>query len=169
MGPEFASNRVARARPGPQSQLRLSIVATRKNDRRTLLSSAGRRAEFVVIECVTPELDGGRHAVKRLVGDVVTVGADVIKEGHDEIAARVLFKGPGDEDWSIAPMTYDYDTDRWSGTFAVDRIGRWSFTVEAWTDRFAGWRSGLRKKVLAGQDVQVELAEGAVLARAAAR
>jgi starch synthase (maltosyl-transferring) len=53
--------------------------------------------------------------------------------------------------------------------FVVDRIGRWKFTVEAWTDRFATWRSGLEKKVKAGQDVQLELSEGAQMARAASR
>ncbi|HWJ12114.1 MAG TPA: maltotransferase domain-containing protein, partial [Gemmatimonadaceae bacterium] len=41
--------------------------------------------------------------------------------------------------------------------------------VEAWTDRFATWRSGLEKKVKAGQDVQLELSEGAQMARAASR
>ncbi|MGE5731776.1 MAG: maltotransferase domain-containing protein, partial [Gemmatimonas sp.] len=44
--------------------------------------------EHIVIECVTPELDGGRHPVKRVVGDTVWVGADIIKEGHDQLAAH---------------------------------------------------------------------------------
>ena len=45
----------------------------------------------------------------------------------------------------------------------------WSFTVEGWTDAFATWRGELRKKVDAGQDVGLELQEGALLVRAAAR
>jgi starch synthase (maltosyl-transferring) len=97
------------------------------------------------------------------------VGADIIKEGHDQVAARVLYKGPGDTDWATAPMLYDFDSDRWYGAFTVDRMGRWAFTIEAWTDRFGTWRSGLKKKVDAGQEVQVELTEGAQLARAASR
>ena len=44
----------------------------------------------VVIEQVTPELDGGRHAVKRLRGDVVQVEVVIFKDGHDAIAARVV-------------------------------------------------------------------------------
>ena len=43
----------------------------------------------VVIEDVHPELDCGRYAVKREVGDTVTVWADIFKEGHDAIAAAV--------------------------------------------------------------------------------
>lgn len=137
----------------------------RKTDRRSKL----RRVEHLLIECVAPELDAGRYPVKRIAGDTVTVGADIIKEGHDHVAARVIYKGPGDASWSAAPMTYDHDTDRWSGAFTVDRIGRWTFSVEAWTDRFETWRAGLKKKVDAGHDVQLELAEGAQLARGAAR
>jgi len=140
-------------------------VATRKTDRR----AGSRRIEYLVIECVTPELDGGRHPVKRIVGDVVSVGADIIKEGHDLVGARVIYQGPGDGEWASSPLVYDYDSDRWYGAFTVDRIGRWTFSVEAWTDRFATWRSELEKKVDAGQDVQLELVEGAQLARSASR
>ncbi len=140
-------------------------MPARKTDRR----SSSRRLEYIIIECVTPELDGGRYPVKRITGDTVIVGADLIKEGHDQLAARVLFRPPGDSEWSQSPMHFDYDRDRWYGAFTVDRIGRWSFTIEAWTDRFATWRAELRKKVDAGQEVQLELVEGAQLARAASR
>src|SRR5690348_13306912 len=149
----------------PDEPRESTTVATRKTDRR----SSPRRAEYIVIECITPQIDGGRHPVKRIVGDRVSVGADLIQAGHDTLAARVMYMGPGDTDWLASPMLYDYDTDRWYGAFVVDRVGRWKFTIEAWTDRFATWRSGLEKKVKAGQDVQLELAEGAQMARAASR
>jgi starch synthase (maltosyl-transferring) len=125
--------------------------------------------EYAVIECVTPELDGGRHPVKRIIGDVVSVGADIIREGHDAVSARVLYKGPGDDTWSAAPMQFDFDTDRWYGAFKADRIGGWTFTVEARTDRFSTWRAELKAKVAAGVDVHLELLEGAELAKTAAR
>ena len=142
-------------------------MPTRTSDRR----AAARRLEHVVIECVTPQLDAGRYPVKRLVGDIVTIGADLIKEGHDLVAARVLWRGPGAaaSDWCSSPMVYDFDTDRWYGAFTVSHIGAWTFTVEGWTDRFGTWRSELRKKVDAGQDVHLELLEGAQMARAASR
>ena len=141
-------------------------MATRKSpDRR----ARTRRTEHVVIACVTPELDAGRYPVKRIVGDTVWVGADIIKEGHDQLAAQVIYQGPGDSDWSASPLHYDFDTDRWYGAFTVDRVGRWMFTVEAWTDRFVTWRSELKKKLDAGQQIHTELAEGAELIRAASR
>ncbi|HEY9225177.1 MAG TPA: maltotransferase domain-containing protein, partial [Gemmatimonadaceae bacterium] len=140
-------------------------MAIRKSDRR----STARRVEYLLIECVSPELDGGRYPIKRIVGDSVVVGADILKEGHDQVAARVVFTGPGDEDWCSAPMAYDVEGDRWYGTFPVDRIGQWTFSVEAWTDRFATWRSALKKKVDVGQDVANDLLDGGLFARAAAR
>jgi starch synthase (maltosyl-transferring) len=128
-----------------------------------------RGLEYIAIECVAPELDGGRFPVKRIVGDVVEVAADIFKEGHDLLAGRLLFRGPGDVEWRMAPLVFDHDTDRWYAAFTVDRIGRWSFTLEAWTDVFGSWRSGLRKKVDAAQEVKLELLEGAAMIRQAVR
>jgi starch synthase (maltosyl-transferring) len=123
----------------------------------------------MVIECVRPELDGGRYPVKRVVGDVFEVRADILKDGHDLLSARIRYSGPDDPDWRIAPMHYEQNADQWAGSFKVDRAGRWIYTVEAWTDRFGTWRSELQKKVGAGQDVSSELLEGAELVDAAAR
>ena len=138
----------------------------RPTDRR----SPTRGLEHLTIECVTPELDAGRYPVKRIVGDVVQVGADVLKEGHDLTAAHIVVRSPasGEPAWQV-PMRYDYDVDRWTGEFTVDRIGRWHFTVEAWTDVWETWRAGFRKKVDAGVDTRLELREAAQLVRAAAR
>jgi len=136
-----------------------------KRDRR----SPARGLDHLTIECVSPELDGGRYAVKRVIGDTVWAGADIFKEGHDLLAARAMYKGPGDTGWSATPLAFDFDNDRWFGSFEIDRVGLWRFTIEAWTDAFGTWRSELRKKVDAGQDIHVELLEGALLVRAAAR
>ena len=106
--------------------------------------------------------------MKRIVDDVVRVGADVIKDGHDLTAAHIVVRAPGEAAWPV-PMQYDYATDRWSGEFVVDKIGRWHFTVEAWTDVWETWRAGFRKKVDAGQDTRIELREAAQHVRAAAR
>ena len=40
----------------------------------------------VVIEGVAPAVDGGRFAVKRIVGDEVVVEADCFADGHDVVA-----------------------------------------------------------------------------------
>src|SRR4051812_33639903 len=46
----------------------------------------------VVIESVTPELDGGRYPVKREVGETLVVEADLFKEGHGILGARVVYR-----------------------------------------------------------------------------
>jgi starch synthase (maltosyl-transferring) len=122
-----------------------------------------------VIEDVHPAVEEGRHPIKRLQGDVVEVEATVYKDGHDAIAARVCYRGPGDRDWRTAPMSYDLNVDRCRGSFAVDRIGRWEFAVEAWTDRFATWQHDFRKRVNARQPLASELLEAAALVEDAAR
>ncbi len=145
-------------------------MATRAAERKAAERRPSTRGlEYITVECVAPELDGGRFPVKRIVGDVVEVGADIYKEGHDQLAGRLLFQGPGDGSWRHAPMVFDFDTDRWYAAFIADRIGRWVFTVEGWTDVFGTWRSGLRKKVDAGQEVNLELLEGAGIIRQAVR
>ncbi len=123
----------------------------------------------IVIECLSPVLDAGRYAVKRALGDAVTAGADIFREGHDLLAAELLTLAPGDEAWRPVPLTYSFEHDRWSTTFTADRIGMWRFTVEAWVDRFATWRGELEKKAAAGLDVSSELIEGAELVHEAAR
>lgn len=131
--------------------------------------SAAAVADRLLIERVTPELDGGRFPVKRVVGDRVDVEADVIKDGHDLFAARICFRGPKDTGWRYAPLRYEFGADRWYGSFVVDTVGRWTFSVEAWEDAFATWRDELRKKFDAGQVIELELAEGALLLDAAVR
>ena len=123
----------------------------------------------LTIENVTPELDGGRYPVKRVAGDRMQVGADIFKDGHDILGARVRWRGPDERDWRLTPMAYRPDEDRWFAEIAFDRIGLWEYTVEAWTDRWGTWRSELRKKVDANVDIASELLEGAQLVQAAAR
>ena len=124
----------------------------------------------IIIEDVQPELDAGRHAIKRVVGDELEVSAAVFKDGHDLLAARVRYRGPKDADWRTLRMRHHVDTDRWLAHFPVEHVGVYSFTVEAWTDVFATWRSELEKKWTAAQDISSELLEGAeILERTAAQ
>ena len=122
----------------------------------------------VIIEAVTPEVDCGRFAAKRIVGDVVEVSATAFTDGHDALACRILFRHDGDEEWTAAPMR-ELGNDRWQGSFPVGRLGDYHFTVQAWIDDFGTWRRDMRKRVAAGQDVSVDLLIGAEKIAAAAR
>jgi starch synthase (maltosyl-transferring) len=114
-----------------------------------------------------PMIDCGRFPAKRTVGEWVEVSADVFRDGHEILRASARYRGPGDEEWGEVPMRWidrEVDGDRWAAAFEVDRVGRWEFTVEAWSDLFATWRDELRRKLGGGQhDLRGELSEGAVL------
>lgn len=120
-----------------------------------------RTCEPIVITNVTPQVDCGRFPVKREIGDWLLVQSDIFRDGHDLIAGALLFRRP-DADWAEVPMEY-VDNDRWCGSFPLDRLGRWLYTIESWTDRWGTWLSTTRKKLDAGQDIGVELLEGAQL------
>jgi starch synthase (maltosyl-transferring) len=113
-------------------------------------------------------VDGGAFPAKRLVGTRVTVTATAFREGHDPVTGRIRFRAPGARDWQIAPMTYERDVDRLTGQFVVDQIGRWTFSVDAWTDRWAGWVANVARFLAAGADVATELLEGILLVEEAA-
>lgn len=121
----------------------------------------------VVIENVAPEIDGGRFAIKRTVGEKVVVEADVFADGHDLISAAVKYRANGEVKWSEAPMQR-LEQDRWRGEFQVSAPQDYSYTVEAWIDRFKSWRNDFQKRVQAGQKVDSELAEGSQLIKEAA-
>jgi starch synthase (maltosyl-transferring) len=134
------------------------------------LALRGRTREHVVVERVTPELDAGRYPVKRLLGELCSISADVYLGGEDAIRARIAYRPPGASSWLYAPLEHRHDVDRWFGALRCDRPGRWCFRIEAWPDHFETWRGGLRRRVAAGQDVTGELGEGAaLLSRAAAQ
>jgi starch synthase (maltosyl-transferring) len=125
-------------------------------------------AQRVVIEDVSPEIDGGRFAVKRTVGETITVTADIFTDGHDLVAAALRWRRAGEDAWEETPMR-PLGNDRWTGTFAVGAVGRSLYTIHAWVDRFRSWRDDLAKKSAAGHDVTVDLLAGAELVEQASR
>ncbi|MEO8125917.1 MAG: alpha-1,4-glucan--maltose-1-phosphate maltosyltransferase [Bryobacteraceae bacterium] len=122
----------------------------------------------VVVEGVRPQIDGGRFPIKRVIGENVTIEADILADGHDQIACRILYRLESEPQWAEAPMR-PLGNDRWRGVFQVSEIGRYVYTVEGWVDRFRTWRGDLIKRLDAGQNVDVEMMIGAGLVEAAAR
>ncbi|MGH7090913.1 MAG: maltotransferase domain-containing protein, partial [Stellaceae bacterium] len=120
----------------------------------------------IVIEAVWPELDGGRFPVKRCLGDRLQVWADIFRDGHDIIAAALLYRTEESDLWREAPMRF-FDNDRWVGEAPLAENARYRYTIEAWTDHLASWRSDAMKKRDAGQAIALELIEGGALVAAA--
>jgi starch synthase (maltosyl-transferring) len=150
----------------------------------------------VIVDGIRPEIDGGRFPIKRTIGEAVQVHATIFADGHDVIAAVVRDRaaGPGfgtrdsgfageeresertpspecriPSQWRETPMaSAGPATDRMVAAFDLPAVGWHEYQVVAWIDRFLTWRRDVRVKSGAGQDVSLELLEGALIVREAA-
>ncbi|MBB5064744.1 alpha-1,4-glucan--maltose-1-phosphate maltosyltransferase [Granulicella mallensis] len=111
--------------------------------------SEGRRR--IVIEEIQPQVDAGRYPAKRVVGDLVEVTAAIFGDGHDHVAARLLYRHSSQRKWNSVPFS-ELSNDLWTATFPVDKVGPWNFTVEAWVDHFDTWVHDLGKRLAAQPD-----------------
>ncbi|MBX9681813.1 MAG: alpha-1,4-glucan--maltose-1-phosphate maltosyltransferase [Gemmataceae bacterium] len=118
----------------------------------------------VIIEGVSPEVDAGRFAAKRTVGEEAAVEADIHADGHEVLAAVLCHRHLGSSDWIETSMIPRVN-DRWVGCFPVNKPGFYEYALQAWIDRFATWRRDLSKRVDAGQELTSDLLEGAELVR----
>lgn len=119
-----------------------------------------------VVEGITPNVDGGRFAAKRVVGDEVVVKADCFTDGHDAIACVLLWKRENATAWQEAPMAA-LGNDRWRGSFVATDVGRYRYTVTAWVDAFLSWRNDFSRRVEA-DDLRSAALVGAALIESAA-
>ena len=147
----------------PADWVRLPALASEKD------AVAAAAAPRIAIEAISPRIpDGENYAARRIVGETVTVSADLICDGHGELAAVLRWRAADAERWQEVPMR-PLGNDRWAAEFPLARLGRHEFTIEAWCDAFATFRTELGKKHAAGLDLSLELVEGRDLVAAAAK
>jgi starch synthase (maltosyl-transferring) len=119
---------------------------------------------------VQPIVECGRRAAKAAVGETFPVSATVFREGHGAVAAGVVLRDPAGD---TQPMTMMRElapgSDRYGADVTVTSEGMWSYRVEAWADPIADWHHDAAIKVPVGQDVDLMLAEGAILFERASR
>ncbi len=108
------------------------------------------------IQYPQPVVDAGRYPAKRTVGDLVEVSCDVFRDGHEKLRAVAVLPPRRDaQEWAEAelhPLDAHHNGVRWGGSFVVDELGSWEFSIHAWTDVFATWRDEFARKLEAGQD-----------------
>lgn len=100
----------------------------------------------VIIEDVQPQVDCGRHAVKRIVGDRVRITAAIYSDGHDHVAAKLLYRRTSEHAWRTTPFL-ERGNDIWEAEFTADAIGPWVYSVQAWVDHFGTWVHDLHKRI----------------------
>ncbi|MEA2702253.1 MAG: hypothetical protein QOD63_198, partial [Actinomycetota bacterium] len=109
-----------------------------------------------------PRTTTGRYPAKAVIGHPTIVSADIFRDGHDILAARVRWRPKGESKWRPAPMA-EVNNDLWTGVVEPTDLGLHQFVVEAWTDRFATWVHDVTIKHAAGHDIELELEEGALI------
>lgn len=113
----------------------------------------------IMIERVSPQIDEGRFPVKRVVGEAVVVRADVYADGHDQVAATLLYRPVTATEWQEIRMK-DLGNDLWIASFSMTQKCDYLYTVRGYINDFLSWRKDFGKRVEAGQDVAVDLKIG---------
>src|SRR6185295_2424493 len=87
------------------------------------------------IDDVRPAVGDGRHPSKAVVGEVIPITATVWREGHDAVAANVVWKRVGARGAAEhVRMTHaGPGTDRFDAVVVADEPGLWSVRVDAWS------------------------------------
>ncbi|MEV8538162.1 alpha-1,4-glucan--maltose-1-phosphate maltosyltransferase [Streptomyces sp. NPDC051572] len=113
---------------------------------------------------VRPVVQHGHRSAKAVTGEAFEVSAIVFREGHDAVAANAVLYDPDGRPGPWTPMReLAPGTDRWGATVTPGAPGRWTYTVEAWSDPVATWRHHAQIKIPAGMDTDLVLEEGARL------
>ena len=120
----------------------------------------------IPITDVRPVNTCGTRPAAAVVGERIPISATIFRDGHDDIAAEVIWHDPAGSEYGPSLMTAVNDgQDTWQGAIRLDAQGLWTFTIRAWSDPWATWKHRAEVKIPAGQDVERELADGADLLR----
>jgi starch synthase (maltosyl-transferring) len=99
-----------------------------------------------VIDAVSPSVDGGRFAAKRVAGEPVHIEAHCFADGHDKL--RVVL---GWRDAATGAAADEIEmtargNDVWRATFTPALPGRYCAAITAWVDPFESWRSEIGRR-----------------------
>ncbi|MCG6122480.1 MAG: DUF3416 domain-containing protein [Microvirga sp.] len=125
-------------------------------------------APRVVVEALSPCIDGGAHAVRRIVGDTLAVSVDAYCDGHEMLAVELCWRAVDETEWRRALMEL-LEPDHFGVAIRPDRVGRHEFFAQAWIDRFGGYVRDLGRKHEAGVDTALDVTEGRMMIDAAHR
>ena len=125
---------------------------------------------YVIIQNVKPEIENGRYAVKRELGDTIAVTAEAFREGHGILRAELVWRREGAKEWNRIPMAHvNPGLDQWEASFQPEEIGRHEYRIEVYTDHFASWVHDTKRKYEAGETLESEAIEGLHLMQDAAK
>jgi starch synthase (maltosyl-transferring) len=113
-----------------------------------------------IIDKVKPQVNNGRFPIRRVVGELVTVTADIFGDGHDYLRAVLEYKTATARKWDSVAFI-DLGNDAWTATFRITERATYQYRLVAWVDHLKTWHAGFQKKNADGQPMDVELTIGA--------
>jgi starch synthase (maltosyl-transferring) len=120
-----------------------------------------------VIDAVQPAVDGGRFAVKRLLGQALTVTVHAFTDGHDQPRVWLCWRAEADGSEAQQIEMTPLGNDVWQASFTPPAAGRYLYTAVAWVDTVRSWRQELERRVDPA-DIRLAALAGAALAEEAA-
>jgi starch synthase (maltosyl-transferring) len=121
----------------------------------------------VIINQVTPQVEGGRFPAKAAVGEEFPVRACVFSEGQPKLVVRARWRMCGETStpgWHSVRLKGRID-DFWIGNIVFTEQRQAEFQIEAWRDEFASWRGDFRRWLRAGADPSQDVLTGVELVR----
>ena len=122
----------------------------------------------VVIDQISPSIDGGRHLFKRVVGDWVAFAAHSFADSHDLIQVELRIRKINTESWQVLPMA-PRGNDEFEATYRTDSIGLFEYEIAGVVDHYGSWYEGFQKKHQEGVPLDLECRIGAELLEQAAK
>jgi len=117
----------------------------------------------IPVQNVRPCVDHGTRPAKSVVGEEFDVTATVFREGHDAVNATLVVTDPDGQERAQLMTCLNPGLNHWAAPLVADREGWWSYRVEGWSDPYGTWVHDAEIKVAAGVDVELMLAEGALV------
>ena len=130
-----------------------------------LAKTAGTRR--VVIDHVTPSIDGGRNPFKRVIGDWIPFTVHAFADSHDLIQVELRIRKVDTKEWHLLPMRAQ-GNDEFEATYRTEEIGLFEYEVAGVIDHYGSWSEGFQKKHAEGVSLDLECRIGAELLEHAA-
>ncbi|WP_132650356.1 alpha-1,4-glucan--maltose-1-phosphate maltosyltransferase [Pseudomonas aeruginosa] len=110
----------------------------------------------IAIESVSPVVEEGAYPAKTESDRDLRLAARIFTDGHEVLGAEVVWRRVGETAERRLPLLPE-GNDFWSAQLRTPPCGRLYFRIEAWIDRFAGYRRELRAKHGARLPLEYEL------------
>ena len=132
------------------------------------MANSKNRPNTVVISNLSPLIEGGRYPAKRVVDESVTIGAEIFKDGHDQVVASVGWRMAGAKQVEEV-LLIAKENDRWEATLRFPKTGLYEVFISAWADDFLTWLHDFERRLTGDQDdFNTEIEEGRVILNSAA-